>query len=407
MTKIEARTPKGFRDFLGSEAKQRASLIEIFSKTFERFGFEPLFTPALEYAEVLNGKYGEEEKLIYEFEDRGGRMVALRYDQTVPLARVVANYPSLVKPYRRYQIQPVWRAENTQKGRYREFLQVDIDTIGSSSLLAEADTIATIVTAMEELGFKNFNLRINDREIFSGLTSKVISTIDKLEKIGEAGVISILKTDGYSEGQCKEILKRVRESKPTSSINELFNLLEKMKIRKDVFSFDPTLARGLDYYSGLIFELEVEGYGAGSVGGGGRYDRLIGLFADSSLPAVGFSFGFDRIVEAATELKIIQNEISVTKVLVTIFNSELLPFSIETLNELRRQKINTEIYLDPETKLDKQIKYADQKKIPFVVLVGPEEIKNKTVTVKKLSNGEQKQMKISKIKTFIEEKRRL
>src|SRR3989344_8791564 len=166
MTKIEARTPKGFRDFLGNDARARQEVITTFTKVFERFGFEPLLTPALEYAEVLKGKYGDEEKLIYEFEDRCGRQVALRYDQTVPLARVVANYPNLTKPYKRYQIQPVWRAENPQKGRYREFVQVDFDTIGASSVLADAEVIGCIVATMKELGFKNFTVKINDRGIF-------------------------------------------------------------------------------------------------------------------------------------------------------------------------------------------------------------------------------------------------
>src|SRR3990172_712764 len=185
MSKLTVNTPKGFRDFLGEQARARQAIINTLTKVFERFGFEPLLTPALEYAEILKGKYGEEEKLIYEFEDRGGRQVALRYDQTVPLARVVANYPNLIKPYKRYQIQPVWRAENPQKGRFREFIQVDIDTIGSSSLLVEAETINCIVSAMQELGFKNFNLKINDREVFAGLPNSVISTIDKFDKIGE------------------------------------------------------------------------------------------------------------------------------------------------------------------------------------------------------------------------------
>ncbi len=405
MNKIEAKTPKGFRDFLGVSAKVRQEVITTFSKVFERFGFEPLITPALEYAEVLKGKYGEEEKLIYEFEDRGGRQVALRYDQTVPLARVVANYPDITKPYKRYQIQPVWRAENPQKGRFREFIQVDIDTIGSSSLLVEAETISCIVSAMQSLGFKNFNLKVNDREIFAGLPNSVISTIDKLDKIGKEGVIALLKNQSYSDFQAADILKKVTDSKPTPTIEKLFNLLTKYKISQDFYSFDPSLARGLDYYTGLIFELEIEGYSTGSIGGGGRYDRLIGTFTDKEQPAMGFSFGFDRIIEAMESLELLPKKLSTTEILVTVFNNDLLDESLEVVSGLRDQGINTEISLDPEAKLDKQIKYADQKNIPFVIVLGPEEAKNKTLTLKNLQTTKQSVVKLSQIKTLIDQEK--
>lgn len=401
VSKIEARTPKGFRDFLGAQAASRQTVINSFSKVFERFGFEPLLTPALEYAEVLKGKYGEEEKLIYEFEDRGGRQVALRYDQTVPLARVIANYPELTKPYKRYQIQPVWRAENPQRGRFREFIQVDIDTIGAASILADAETVACVLTAMEELGFKNFTLKVNDREIFAGLPNSVIGAIDKLPKIGKEGVMALLKNQNYSDFQASDILKRVTESSPTNNINKLFDLLEKMKIRRDTYAFDPSLARGLDYYTGLIFELEIEGYTAGSCGGGGRYDKLIGTFTESNLPAIGFSFGLDRIMEAMEELKLLPKPESQTQVLVTIFNEELLPESLEATSYLRSQGINTEIYLDTLAKLDKQFKYADNKKIPFALVIGPEEVSKKVVNLKDLSSTEQKQVRIAQVPALV------
>lgn len=405
MTKIEARTPKGFRDFLGVNAKVRQEVIATFAGVFERFGFEPLITPALEYAEVLKGKYGEEEKLIYEFEDRGGRQVALRYDQTVPLARVVANYPEITKPYKRYQIQPVWRAENPQKGRFREFIQVDIDTIGSSSLLVEAETISCIVSAMQELGFKNFNLKVNDREIFAGLPNSVIATIDKLDKIGEAGVIALLKNQSYSDFQARDILKKVTDSKPTPTIERLFDLLSKYKISQDLYSFDPSLARGLDYYTGLIFELEIEGYSAGSVGGGGRYDKLIGTFTDNQQPAMGFSFGFDRILEAMEDLRLLPKKQATADVLVTIFNPDLLSESLEVASFLRNQNVNTEISLDSESKLDKQIKYADQKKIPFVIVLGPEEVKNKTIALKNLKTTKQEVVKLTQVPAIIDQEK--
>lgn len=218
MSKTVVNTPKGFRDFLGKEARARQTIINKLSEVFERFGFEPLITPALEYAEVLKGKYGEEEKLIYEFEDRGGRQVALRYDQTVPLSRVIAGYPNLTKPYKRYQIQTVYRAENTQRGRYREFVQVDFDTVGATSLLADAEIIATAASALEEIGFEKFTFKINDREIFANLPNSVISAIDKLPKIGREGVVALIKSQNYSDFQTEEILKRITESIPTKKL---------------------------------------------------------------------------------------------------------------------------------------------------------------------------------------------
>ncbi len=404
MSKTAVSTPKGFRDFLGEDARVRQNLISKFTASFERFGFEPLLTPALEYAEILKGKYGEEEKLIYEFEDRGGRQVALRYDQTVPLARVVAQYPNLVKPYKRYQIQPVWRAENPQKGRYREFLQVDIDTAGSSSLLADAEIVACVVATLENIGFKNFTVKINDRELFEGLPNSVISTIDKLPKIGKEGVIALLKNQSYSEFQASDILKKVTESSPTEKINKLFDLLEKLGVSNSRYAFDPSLARGLDYYTGLIFEVEVEGYTSGSVGGGGRYDRLIGNFSDNTVAAVGFSFGFDRIVEALTDEKTLIQDTQGTQVLVTIFNDELLINSLEAVSFLRDNGINTEIFLDSEAKLDKQLKYADNKKIPFALIIGPDEANKDLVNIKNLNTAEQKQIKLKDVVSFIDAK---
>jgi len=399
-TKVQ--TPKGFRDFLGKDARLRQNLINKFVASFERFGFEPLSTPALEYAEILKGKYGEEEKLIYEFEDRGGRQVALRYDQTVPLARVVAQYPNLPKPYKRYQVQPVWRAENPQKGRFREFIQVDIDTIGIASILADSEIVTCIIETLEKIGFDRFTVKINDRDIFTGIPSSVISTIDKLPKIGREGVIALLKNQNYSDFQANDLLKKITEAAPSDRINNFFEILDQMGISNSRYAFDPSLARGLDYYTGLIFEVEIEGYSGGSVGGGGRYDRLIGLFSESNTPAVGFSFGLDRIVEAFLEQNLTIKESFGTKILVTIFNSELLPDSLKATTYLRNSGIDTEIYLDPETKLDKQLKYANSKDIPFALILGPEEKNQDFVKIKNLKNGEQEQMKLKEVKSFID-----
>ncbi|MEX0616898.1 MAG: histidine--tRNA ligase [Candidatus Woykebacteria bacterium] len=403
MAKIEVQTPKGFRDFLPSSAASRAFLLKKIKSTVEKFGFEPLETPAIEYAETLNGKYGEEEKLIYEFTDRGNRQIALRYDLTVPLARVAAQYKDLTKPFKRYQAQSVWRAENTQKGRFREFLQVDFDTVGAKDLLADAEVIACALTFIDNLGFKNFNMRVNDRSVFQNLPLSAISSIDKIKKIGEDGVFLEMQNKGFSAGEARKILDQIKVNSTTPLIDELFKNLEALGVSKENFAFDPTLARGLDYYTGAIFELEIEGYTAGSVGGGGRYDNLIGMFSEDKIPAVGFSFGFDRLLEAANEQNLVPEYSPSTKVLVTIFSQDLVQDSLSLVSTLRNSGINTQVYLDPEAKLDKQIKYADNKKIPYVAILGPEEKENGVVTLKDLKKASQKQIKEAElIKTLRE-----
>jgi len=391
------QTPKGFRDFLPPTLSGRKFVLEKITSCLEKFGFEPLETPAIEFAETLKGKYGEEEKLIFEFTDRGGREVALRFDQTVPLARVVATNPDLPKPFKRYQVQPVWRAENPQKGRYREFLQVDFDTVGASPILADAEIVAATIAATKEVGFKDFTLKINDRETFKGMSIEEIRTIDKLQKIGEAGVIEQLKRTGYGTSQAKAILKKIKNSPPTKNIEKLFEYLKEFKTESDKYAFDPTLARGLDYYTGLIFELEVEGYTGGSIGGGGRYDDLIGRFTGGKTPATGFSFGFDRLIEAAEEAKLLPDYKPSTRVFVTVFKENLLKESLGLVSKLRNRGIAAEIALDPSEKLEKQLKYADNKGIPYAAVLGPEEVKTDTATLKDLSTGEQTRLKESEL----------
>ncbi|MDP2671233.1 MAG: histidine--tRNA ligase [bacterium] len=397
MNKSSLQTPKGFRDFLPEAARKRSFLLGKMVAEFAKFGFEPLETPALEYAEILKGKYGEEEKLIYEFEDRGGREVALRYDQTVPLARVMAQYPNLTKPFKRYQIQPVWRAENTQAGRFREFLQVDIDTVGTTSLLADAEVILAAASVLKAIGFEKFTFKINDRSLFTSLPKAIVVALDKLDKIGEVGVVEQIKKQGFNQRAALETLEKIKGAAPTEAINELFDLLEACGLPKENFAFYPTLARGLDYYTGAIIEVEIEGYGSGSVGGGGRYDKLIGIFGKETVPAVGFSFGFDRLLEAAEENGLLPKAGSSTQVLVTIFEAKYLVNSLELVNELRKRGINSEIYLDPNAKLDKQLKYADQKKIPFVAFLGPEEIKEEKITLKDFSTQKQETLTLANL----------
>lgn len=401
---IKAQTLKGFRDFLPSEERKRQYVINKLKEVFESFGFEPLETPALEYEEILLGKYGEEgDKLMYRFTDNGGRKVALRYDQTVPLARVVSQYGNqLPMPFKRYQIQPVWRAENPQKGRFREFLQCDIDTVGSSSPLSDAEIIACTIKSLEALGFKNFKVLVNDRNIFSMMGKRgviqekdmtsIVRTIDKLKKIGREGVLNELMKKGFGSERATYIVQELEYLNPTEELQLIFTFLEKYDITPPRCEFSSTLARGLDYYTGMIFEVEIEGYTAGSVGGGGRYDNLIGIFTDKQIPAVGFAFGFDRIIEAMEQMNLFPADSATTRVLVTIFSKELEEKSLEVALRLRLGNINTELWLDPESKLEKQLKYADQKRIPFVLIIGPEEAQAGKVTLKNLKDKTQERL---------------
>lgn len=352
-------------------------------------------TPALEYASTLLGKYGQEaDKLLYLFEDHGKRKVGLRYDQTVPLARIISQYQNITKPFKRYQIQPVWRAENTQKGRYREFLQCDIDIVGEKSLYADFEIIDLVLKSFKSLGFKKTKVLINDRKNFQNINNKFINSIDKLPKIGEKKVIEELIKKGLEKDKAQSLLNEIKNKKKTFDIEKLFSLLKNQGYQENIdFIYLPTLARGLDYYTGLIFEVIDEDYQAGSLGGGGRYDNLIGLFTGQDMPAVGFAFGFDRIIEAAESLNLLPNIKTNTQVLVTIFSPDLAKISLKIAEFLRKNNINTEVYLNEEAKLDKQLKYANKKNIPYVIIIGPEEAEKNLMKLKNMKTGEQKLIK--------------
>lgn len=294
-------TPKGFRDILPGAAKVRRATINKIADVLESEGFSPIETPTIEFAETLTGKYGEEEKLIYKFTDRGERELALRYDLTVPLARFIASNQNLIQkdPFRRYQIGQVFRGENPQHGRYREFTQFDFDTVGSDSLEEDAKIITAAIKSVKALGLSNVKMLINDRSVFGNLEPKFVSAIDKLEKIGKDGVVAELQEKGMDKNQAEKYVSSFEDNKPTPNTNTLFAHLEKNGLIKDKdFSFKVSLARGLDYYTATILELVSSNYGGGSIGGGGRYDNLIGMFAGRQIPAVGFSFGIDRLIEA-------------------------------------------------------------------------------------------------------------
>lgn len=384
---MKTQTLKGFKDYLPAESLKRQFVLQKIISVFQKFGFDPLETPTLEYEQTLTGKYGEEEKLIYKFTTPGRDKVALKYDLTVPLARVVAQYgpggeQALPIPFKRYQIQSVYRGENPQKGRYREFLQCDADIIGSSSLLADAEILALVFEIYKELALSVI-IKINDRALLTKYETKALSAIDKLNKTGEERVIEELKKKGYLDA--KEILEEVKTIKKSENLAETESYYLEMGYTSDSLLFDPTLVRGLDYYTGSIIEVVLKkDQSSPSLGGGGRYDKLIGQFSGSNLPAVGFSVGLDRTIEAMEEEKVLNVPQTNSKVLVTLFSPEFLNKSLRLTSSLREKNINAELWLDKDNKLDRQLKYADQKGIPYCIIIGPDEVTKGLVTLKNM-----------------------
>lgn len=402
MTKLQ--TLKGFRDFLPEEKRQRDWLLKVIIEVFERFGFEPLETPTLEYASLLLGKYGTEaDKLVYTFKDKGQREVALRYDQTVPAARVLTQYQSqLPKYFRRYQIQNVFRAEKPQQGRYREFTQCDIDIFGSTHPLADAEILACTYFTFKHIGYPTVKLKINDRTtLFDALNLfaipsvtvlSIIASIDKLEKLGEDKVVSELVTKGLLLQHAKRAVESIKTTRQSPSLSEITSLATTSGVPKSDLIFSPSLARGLDYYTGMIFEVRVPEYGGGSLGGGGRYDHLIKDLGGIDIPAVGIALGFDRMVEAARNLELFTDESLGTTALVTVFDRELLQTSLTITFQLRNAGVSTEVYVNGEDSLDKQLKYADKRRIPYVVIVGPEEKAKAMVKLKDMKKRSEEVM---------------
>jgi len=404
------QTPKGFRDFLPLQMRSRQFVVQKIKEVFERFGIESLETPTLEYASVLMGKYGKEaDKLVFRFTDRGERELALRYDQTVPTARVLSQYQNeLPKYFRRYQIQNVFRAEKPQKGRYREFTQCDIDIFGSTSPLADSEIIACTYSAFQNVGYPNIQIKINDRKIlFDTLSAfatpdvplmSIIQTIDKLDRIEREGVLTELQKKGFPLDRATKALDTIQKVKPTDNLKMIMSNSISLGVPKDVLVFDPTIARGLDYYTGMIFEVFIPDLPGKSFGGGGRYDNLIKLLGGTDTPAVGIAFGFDRMVEGAEELGLIQTDTTAPLVLVTVFNEQTLDASLSLSKTLRERGVNTEMF-PAMVKLEKQLKYADKKGIPFVVIQGPDEVKNNTVQLKDMRTRTSKLVSIEALIT--------
>jgi histidyl-tRNA synthetase len=417
---IQPRVPRGMRDILPDKMLLRQYVIGEVEQVFQRFGFEPLQTPVLELRETLMGKYGEDaEKLIYDAQHREGKEeLSLRYDLTVPLTRIVAMYPELAKPFKRYQIAPVWRAERPQKGRYREFYQCDADIVGSKSMIADAEIVCVIYSVLKRLGFKSFVTKINNRKILTGIgqyagvpneqLGSLYRSIDKLDKIGPDGVREEMIKNNIAAPVIDKMLsvvsarsvEELREQladitiaqEGLSELEELGKYLSNYELTAENWQLDFSMVRGLAYYTGPIYETVVTEPKIGSLTGGGRYDKLIGMFSRSgdSQPVTGTSFGIERIIDVMDELAMYPAIVgkTVTQVIVTVFNRNLVGASIRAANELRAAGINTELALESDG-LGKQLKYAAAKSIPFAAIIGPDEEAANQATLRDLATGEQ------------------
>jgi len=420
--RIKPRLMKGMRDFLPDDMIKRNYVTETVRRVFESHGFLPLKTPTIEMWDILSGKYGEDgEKLIYRFSDKGGRDLGLRYDLTVPLSRVVAMYQHrIVKPFKRYQIQPVWRADKPGKGRYREFYQCDADIVGSADILADAEVIQVSYKIMEALGFHNFVIKINNRKILRGIVElsganiemevQICRAIDKLDKIGPEGVGEELLKRGISESAKDKIMDyisikgtphmvvlqahtKLADSKialeGVEELSQLRKYLEYMGIRQESISFDLALSRGLDYYTGPIFETVVKKPKIGSVTGGGRFDTLIGQYTGIDVPATGNSIGLERIITVMEELDMYPNDLGYRiKVLICRFNDEDMEYTLKLSERLRNAGFNTEVYMG-KSRLRGQLGYADDRNIPVVIIAGGDERAKGVLTLKNMKNHEQ------------------
>jgi histidyl-tRNA synthetase len=387
---LEPRTLPGFRDFLPAEAKKRQWLKNKLAQICELWGYDLMETPTLETLEIFTGQIGDDEKLFFKFKDPGGRDVALRYDQTVPTVRAVTQYQNqITKPFKRYQIQSAFRAEKPQKSRYREFVQCDADIYGDPSPLADAETIALSLDIYRRLGFKQVKVLISDRSLLKDFPYEAIVAIDKIKKIGEEGVVKEMETKGIDLSDAYALVRSIKKLKPNETIKIIFDYLKSLGFAANWYEFDPTIARSFAYSQGPIWEIVIPGYTAGSVLGGERYDKLFKQLFGYEYFGTGFGLGFDRTLEAADQFGLIPTKKTSSQVLVTIFNADTFTRSLETVRKLRDLNLNSEIFPDPTAKLDKQLKYADQKGVPFAVIIGPDEAKNNLVTLKNLFTKEQ------------------
>jgi histidyl-tRNA synthetase len=419
----QTQPARGMRDFLPDDVRRRQYVIDVVRRVYERYGFEPLETPALENIETLTGKYGEEgNKLIYkvlrrgEGEASGDTDLALRYDLTVPLARVVAEHRGkLPKFFKRYQIQPVWRADRPARGRFREFYQCDVDAIGSTSAVVEAEMIGAVSEVLQALGFTDFVVQLNHRELLTAVLTALgvapaaygaaLIEIDKLDKIGREKVAANLVSLGIPSVAVDGCLSAFEDltvfdglvsktdggKAASANVAAIMTLADATPAKGHV-RFTPRLARGLSYYTGAIMEIAVEGIG--SLGGGGRYDGLIGMFGGEQIPACGFSLGLERILVVMTERGMFPADVQASgpDVLVTIFDEALTIETLKLATELRRAGLRVELYPEPlkgGKNLGKAFKYADARQARFVTVLGRDEFESAQVKIKNLKTGEQ------------------
>lgn len=454
---MKVSVPKGTRDFSPAEMVRRNFIFKTIREVFEKYGYQPIETPAMENIETLTGKYGDEgDQLLFkilnsrQFESKNKEELkkeyerslekninspllterALRYDLTVPFARYVVQHQNdITFPFKRYQIQPVWRADRPQKGRYREFFQCDADVIGSNSLFNEVELVQIINDVYSRLGI-SVTIKINNRKILSGIAEvigekeKIVDitvAIDKLDKIGAEGVNKELKEKGISDKAITElqpvidfkgsysekitVLKKMLDSseigkKGIEEVEFVFGSVPDCQLPTANCEFDITLARGLNYYTGAIFEVKAMDVQMGSICGGGRYDNLTGIFGLPNISGVGISFGIDRIFDVMNELNLFDSKgltASTTKVMFAHFGEEERNYCIGPASQLRAAGINAEIYPDITKKISRQFDYANKKQIPFVIVVGGDEVKSGELTLKNMDSGEQEKLKVEQI----------
>ena len=427
---------KGFRDYLPGEMLQKDRMLQTVQQVFQQHGYPPLMTPALEYSEVLLNKSGEEaDLLLYRFRDNGDRDVAMRYDLTVPLARVLAEHGEITMPFRRYQIAPVWRAEKPARGRFREFVQCDVDLVGVDSAAADAEMLVIGCAVMDALGIEQYQMRVNHRGILgalcrlAGLESAgevaFLRLLDKLDKIGadafrsEVGEIPGIDSDGVEKvletvlierDDSRQMLQFLQEAlghddEAAASIARLDRVLDLIEASgvADHCQIDPSIARGLSYYTGLVYETILDSIPEiGSVMSGGRYDGLIGMFAGKELPAVGISLGIDRLFSALKELDLLDACSQPADVMVCQFSPELLGASFEAAATLRAAGIATLLY-PTEAKLKKQLQFAQRAGVPFVIVIGVDEHKAGTVQLRSMDEGLQEEISLAEAMKKIEQ----
>lgn len=446
---------RGTRDFGPEQMVKRTYIFDIIRKTFRSYGFQPLETPTIENLSVLMGKYGEEgDQLLFKILNSGNfadklnaddwqkdykvltskiSEKGLRYDLTVPFARyVVMNRGTLSFPFKRYQIQPVWRADRPQRGRYREFYQCDADVVGTNSLLCEGEIVMMLHAILRELGIPDFTVKINNRKILTGIAEVIgepgqegplCVAIDKLDKIGKEKVQAELSDRGFATESIAKLEPLFDMVGKNASIAELkswlgaseialkgieeletvLGLVTDLGLESPSVQLDVTLARGLSYYTGTIFEVKANGVQIGSISGGGRYDNLTGTFGVPGLSGVGISLGVDRIYDVMEELNLFpDNQMLSTHVMITNFDQESFRYGLKAIGTLRNAGLNAEIY--PESiKLKKQLDYADRKKIPFVVLIGSDEMATGKLTLKNMRTGTQLSVTLNEIPVLVQE----